>query len=152
MCFRAAGSQVVLDPFQMCRKTKRLRGKMADICRNDKALLKQIANGYALGQRECQDQFKYRRWNCTSSRRSMRKVLLRGEFSRNKCGRTIKNRRTSLGPYRRVFHVLDINLFESSALLVEICTWANERRSVPNVSDERPVERSIELNSLLSPI
>lgn len=69
-----------MDPFQICRKTKRLRGKVADICRNESGLLKHIANGVALGQKECQDQFKYRRWNCTSSRRSIRKVLLTGRI------------------------------------------------------------------------
>lgn len=79
-CFRAAGNLVVMDPFQICRKSRRLRGKLADICRNEPALLKQISNGVLLGQKECQHQFRHRRWNCTSSKRSMRKVLLRGEF------------------------------------------------------------------------
>lgn len=76
--FRAAGSLVVMDPYQICRKTRRLRGKLADICNNEPALLKQISNGVFMGQKECQYQFRHRRWNCTSSRRSMRKVLLRG--------------------------------------------------------------------------
>ncbi|KAH0822211.1 hypothetical protein GEV33_000580 [Tenebrio molitor] len=65
-----------MDPRAICKKTKRLRGKMADIC-NKPALLQQIYHGVGLGQRECQYQFRYRRWNCTSSRRSIRKVLLR---------------------------------------------------------------------------
>lgn len=77
--FRAAGSLVVMDPNQICRKSRRLRGKLADICRNEHALLKHITNGVLLGQRECQYQFRHRRWNCTSTRRSMRKVLLRGK-------------------------------------------------------------------------
>lgn len=82
--FRASGSLVVMDPYQICRKSRRLRGKLADICRNEPALLKQITNGVLLGQKECQYQFRHRRWNCTSSRRSMRKVLLRGKENKFK--------------------------------------------------------------------
>ncbi|XP_018577106.1 protein Wnt-6, partial [Anoplophora glabripennis] len=73
----AAGSQLVMDPNQMCKRARRSRGKMADICNNKHGLLKQIANGIALGQNECQYQFRYRRWNCTSSKRSIKKVMLR---------------------------------------------------------------------------
>ncbi|XP_015835201.1 wnt6 protein isoform X1 [Tribolium castaneum] len=73
---RAAGSQLVMDPRTICKKTKRLRGKMAEIC-SKQALVDQIRLGVELGQRECQYQFRFRRWNCTSSRKSIRKVLLR---------------------------------------------------------------------------
>ncbi|KAJ8976160.1 hypothetical protein NQ317_008839 [Molorchus minor] len=55
---RAAGSQLVMDPNQMCKRARRSRGKMADICNNKPGLLKQIANGIALGQNECQYQFR----------------------------------------------------------------------------------------------
>ncbi|KAK9888594.1 hypothetical protein WA026_000829 [Henosepilachna vigintioctopunctata] len=72
----AAGSQLVMDPHQICKKTRRLRGKLADICNNKPGLLKQIALGIGLGQFECQYQFRFRRWNCTSTRRSIRKVLM----------------------------------------------------------------------------
>ncbi|KAJ8920797.1 hypothetical protein NQ315_004938 [Exocentrus adspersus] len=75
--YRVAGSQLVMDPNQMCKRARRSRGKMADICNNKPGLLKQIANGIALGQNECQYQFRYRRWNCTSSKRSIKKVMLR---------------------------------------------------------------------------
>lgn len=77
---RVAGSQLVIDPRSICKKTKRLRGKMADMCHNKPVLIQQITTGVALGQRECQYQFRHRKWNCTSTRRSMRKVLLRGEW------------------------------------------------------------------------
>lgn len=78
---RAAGSNVALDPNQICKKSRKLRGKMAEICKNETKLLQQISHGVQLGQRECQYQFRFRKWNCTSSRRSMKKVLLRGKFS-----------------------------------------------------------------------
>lgn len=77
--FRVAGSHLIMDPTHICRKTKRLRGKVGEICKNEPALLKKISDGVALGHRECQYQFRFRRWNCTSSRKSMRKVLLRGK-------------------------------------------------------------------------
>ncbi|KAK9687378.1 wnt family [Popillia japonica] len=75
--FLAAGSNVALDPNQICKKSRKLRGKMAEICKNETKLLQQISHGVQLGQRECQYQFRFRKWNCTSSRRSMKKVLLR---------------------------------------------------------------------------
>lgn len=65
----------------MCKKTRRLRGKMAEICRHDSALLKEIINGINLGFRECEFQFRNRRWNCTTLRKSMRKILMRGKNS-----------------------------------------------------------------------
>ncbi|ALC38811.1 wg [Drosophila busckii] len=61
----------------MCKKTRRLRGKLAEICRHDSALLKEIINGINLGFRECEFQFRNRRWNCTVLRKSMRKILMR---------------------------------------------------------------------------
>lgn len=77
--FRAEGSNILLDPYLMCKKTRRLRGKMAEICRHDSALLKEIINGINLGFRECEFQFRNRRWNCTTLRKSMRKILMRGK-------------------------------------------------------------------------
>jgi len=69
----------LLDPNLMCKKTRRLRGKLAEICRHDSALLKEIINGINLGFRECEFQFRNRRWNCTVLRKSMRKILMRGK-------------------------------------------------------------------------
>ncbi|XP_046675321.1 protein Wnt-6 [Homalodisca vitripennis] len=71
------GNQVVMDPTMICKKTRRLRGRMADICKHEPALLKEITKGVQLGTRECQFQFRNRRWNCTSARRSLKKVLMR---------------------------------------------------------------------------
>ncbi|XP_032581159.1 protein Wnt-2 [Drosophila sechellia] len=74
----AEGTNILLDPNLMCKKTRRLRGKLAEICRHDSALLKEIIiNGINLGFRECEFQFRNRRWNCTILRKSMRKILMR---------------------------------------------------------------------------
>ncbi|XP_396945.4 protein Wnt-6 isoform X2 [Apis mellifera] len=75
--FWTVGNQVVMDPMLICKKTRRLRGKMADICRKEPSLLKEIARGVQVGTKECQYQFRNRRWNCTTIRRSLRKILLR---------------------------------------------------------------------------
>ncbi|XP_073827609.1 wnt oncogene analog 6 [Musca autumnalis] len=73
----AEGSNILLDPDLMCKKTRRIRGKMAEICRRDSGLLKEIINGINLGFRECEFQFQNRRWNCSTLRKSMRKILMR---------------------------------------------------------------------------
>jgi len=69
-----------MDPMLVCKKTRRLKGKLADICRKEPSLLKEIAKGIQVGTRECQYQFRNRRWNCTTVRRSLKKILLRGEL------------------------------------------------------------------------
>lgn len=81
--YRTVGSQLVMDPMLVCKKTRRLKGKLADICRKEPSLLKEIAKGVQVGTRECQYQFRNRRWNCTTVRRSLKKILLRGKFYRN---------------------------------------------------------------------
>ncbi|XP_022914295.1 protein Wnt-6-like [Onthophagus taurus] len=73
----AAGSNVVLDPKQICKKSRKFNDKMDKICNGKTKLLEFISHGVALGESECQYQFRFRKWNCTSARRSMRKVLLR---------------------------------------------------------------------------
>lgn len=81
---RTVGSQLVMDPMLVCKKTRRLKGKLADICRKEPSLLKEIAKGIQVGTRECQYQFRNRRWNCTTVRRSLKKILLRGESSQSR--------------------------------------------------------------------
>lgn len=69
----------MLDPQLICKKPRRLRGKLHDICKNETSLMKEIAKGINMGFRECEYQFKYRRWNCTSVKKSMKKILVRGK-------------------------------------------------------------------------
>ncbi|OWR46371.1 Wnt-6, partial [Danaus plexippus plexippus] len=74
----ASGSAVILDPRMVCKKNRRVRGRLASICKNETGLLKEISRGVTLGATECAHQFRNRRWNCTTQRRSMRKILMRG--------------------------------------------------------------------------
>ncbi|KAG8239069.1 hypothetical protein J437_LFUL018894 [Ladona fulva] len=93
---RAVGSQVLMDPTLICKKTRRLRGgahggggnnhpgdggrgggRLAEICRKEPNLLREISRGAALGTKECHYQFRNRRWNCTALRRSLRKILMK---------------------------------------------------------------------------
>ncbi|KAL7044674.1 hypothetical protein ACKWTF_002022 [Chironomus riparius] len=66
---------------QVCKKTQKLPNKILEICkqdsRNKTSILKKISNGITLGFRECENQFRHRKWNCTTQRRSMKKILLK---------------------------------------------------------------------------
>uniref|UniRef100_A0A182QXC9 Protein Wnt n=2 Tax=Cellia TaxID=44534 RepID=A0A182QXC9_9DIPT len=77
---RAEGSNVLLDPDRVCeskhRKSRRLSGKLADICKNDTSLMREIHRGISLGFRECENQFRHNMWNCSwTIKRSMRRIL-----------------------------------------------------------------------------
>ena len=52
--------------------------RQAEICRKEPQVLHEIVKGAQLGTKECQQQFKNRRWNCTTARKSLRKVVARG--------------------------------------------------------------------------
>ncbi|XP_035218276.1 protein Wnt-6-like isoform X2 [Stegodyphus dumicola] len=73
----AMGRHLVLDPGRICRKARRLRGKQALICKNEPEVVTAIAEGSKKGIHECQYQFRFRRWNCTQAKRSLKKVLSR---------------------------------------------------------------------------
>lgn len=68
----------MMDPSTVCKKTRKVRGKLAEICRNETGLLTHITNGQRKGEKECGYQFRSRRWNCTTMRRSMKKILTKG--------------------------------------------------------------------------
>lgn len=78
--FRAVGSPLVMDPNSICRKTKRLAGKQAELCQTQPEIVNEVAKGTKLGVRECQYQFRFRRWNCTSQNKYFGKILQQGEF------------------------------------------------------------------------
>uniref|UniRef100_A0A8C6UZG8 Protein Wnt n=1 Tax=Neogobius melanostomus TaxID=47308 RepID=A0A8C6UZG8_9GOBI len=63
--FKAMGNPLVMDPNSICRKAKRLAGKQAELCQTQPEIVSEVAKGARLGVRECQYQFRYRRWNCT---------------------------------------------------------------------------------------
>lgn len=77
---RAVGSPLVMDPNSICRKAKRLAGKQAELCQTQPEIVSEVAKGARLGVRECQYQFRYRRWNCTSHNKYFGKVLQQGEW------------------------------------------------------------------------
>lgn len=76
---RAVGSPLVMDPNSICRKAKRLAGKQAELCQTQPEIVNEVAKGARLGVRECQYQFRYRRWNCTSHNKYFGKILQQGE-------------------------------------------------------------------------
>uniref|UniRef100_A0A8C0H2X1 Protein Wnt n=1 Tax=Chelonoidis abingdonii TaxID=106734 RepID=A0A8C0H2X1_CHEAB len=71
----AVGSPLVMDPNSICRKTKRLAGKQAELCQTEPDIIQEVAKGAKLGVRECQYQFRFRRWNCTSHSKYFGKIL-----------------------------------------------------------------------------
>uniref|UniRef100_A0A8C3TJN7 Protein Wnt n=1 Tax=Chelydra serpentina TaxID=8475 RepID=A0A8C3TJN7_CHESE len=75
---RAVGSPLVMDPNSICRKTKRLAGKQAELCQTEPDIVQEVAKGARLGVRECQFQFRFRRWNCTSHTKYFGKILQQG--------------------------------------------------------------------------
>ncbi|KAK1166055.1 protein Wnt-6-like [Acipenser oxyrinchus oxyrinchus] len=64
-----------MDPNSICRKTKRLAGKQAELCQTEPEIVSEVVKGAKLGVRECQFQFRFRRWNCTSHNKYFGKVL-----------------------------------------------------------------------------
>lgn len=93
---RASASQAVMEPMRLCRQSRaqhvraslndngsdRLRGRQVEICRKEPKVLQEIVKGAQLGTKECQHQFRNRRWNCTTARKSLRKVVARGNSFR----------------------------------------------------------------------
>ncbi|XP_078287444.1 protein Wnt-6-like [Rhinoraja longicauda] len=61
----AVGSPLVMDPNSICRKTRRLAGKQAELCQTEPEIVSEVAKGVRNSIRECQYQFRFRRWNCT---------------------------------------------------------------------------------------
>lgn len=80
---RAEGSNLLLDPHLICKKTRRLRGKYVEMCKNETYMMREISRGISMGFKECEHQFKHHRWNCSSIVRSMRKILHKGENTLN---------------------------------------------------------------------
>ena len=78
---RAVGSPLVMDPNSICRKSRRLAGKQREICRKEIEIVEEVANGAKIALSECQYQFKQRRWNCTTTRRSLDRVIRKGELN-----------------------------------------------------------------------
>lgn len=78
-CTRVDGNPLVMDPNSICRRTRTLVGRHADMCQSQPEIIQEVAKGSRLGMRECQHQFHSRRWNCTSQSRNLAKILQQGE-------------------------------------------------------------------------
>ncbi len=78
-CTRVHGNPLVMDPNSICRRTRTLVGRHADMCQSQPEIIQEVAKGARLGMRECQHQFHYRRWNCSSQSRNLAKILQQGE-------------------------------------------------------------------------
>ncbi|XP_063697462.1 protein Wnt-6 [Culicoides brevitarsis] len=71
------GLRSILNPNTICQHAKRnIKGKLGAIC-NNQQLYNEIKRGIELGLNECETLFKYRRWNCTNLRKSMKKILMK---------------------------------------------------------------------------
>lgn len=101
---RAVGSPLVMDPTSICRKARRLAGRQAELCQTEPEVVAELARGARLGVRECQFQFRFRRWNCSSHSKAFGRILQQGQ-----CGegtRGTKGEGGGLGrlPEHHLFH------------------------------------------------
>ena len=71
-----------MDPDRVCRRLRHARGRRSRICRRQPEVIEQVHKGVALATKECQHQFQHRRWNCTTDRRSLKRILMKGERAR----------------------------------------------------------------------
>lgn len=78
--FRAESTNLLIDPYLICKKPRRLRGKYHEMCKNETFVMREINRGISMGFKECEYQFRNRRWNCTSIGHHMKKILLRGLY------------------------------------------------------------------------
>ncbi|XP_056607470.1 protein Wnt-6 isoform X2 [Triplophysa dalaica] len=72
---RVIGNPLVMDPNSICRRTRPLLGRHADLCQSHPEIIQEVAKGARLGMRECQHQFQNNRWNCTSKSKNLAKIL-----------------------------------------------------------------------------
>uniref|UniRef100_A0A9W3GNM6 Protein Wnt n=1 Tax=Camelus bactrianus TaxID=9837 RepID=A0A9W3GNM6_CAMBA len=64
-----------MDPTSICRKARRLAGRQAELCQAEPEVVAELARGARLGVRECQFQFRFRRWNCSSHSKAFGRIL-----------------------------------------------------------------------------
>ncbi|XP_078715291.1 protein Wnt-6 isoform X3 [Lampetra fluviatilis] len=69
-----------MDPNSICRKTKRLAGKQAELCVTAPNVVAEVAKGAKLALKECQHQFRFRRWNCTVTNKYFGKILQQADI------------------------------------------------------------------------
>uniref|UniRef100_A0A8P0PFT7 Protein Wnt n=1 Tax=Canis lupus familiaris TaxID=9615 RepID=A0A8P0PFT7_CANLF len=94
----AVGSPLVMDPTSICRKARRLAGRQAELCQAEPEVVAELARGARLGVRECQFQFRFRRWNCSSHSKAFGRILQQGQCGLSTQGAAF----SSLGDQRGV--------------------------------------------------
>uniref|UniRef100_A0A336LU53 Protein Wnt n=1 Tax=Culicoides sonorensis TaxID=179676 RepID=A0A336LU53_CULSO len=69
--------KAILNPNSVCHNAKKnTKGTLGVICSNE-PLYSEIKRGIELGLNECKKLFKYRRWNCTNQKKSLKRTLMR---------------------------------------------------------------------------
>nr|ALL53300.1 Wnt6 ligand [Thamnocephalus platyurus] len=66
----------LLDVKKVCKKARQAKGHLWQICRKEQKILEEVNKGSLLATRECQYQFRHRKWNCTTQRKSLKRILL----------------------------------------------------------------------------
>lgn len=87
-----------MDPTSICRKARRLAGRQAELCQAEPEVVAELARGARLGVRECQFQFRFRRWNCSSHSKAFGRILQQGQCGLSTQGAAF----SSLGDQRGV--------------------------------------------------
>lgn len=75
-----------MDPTSICRKARRLAGRQAELCQAEPEVVAELARGARLGVRECQFQFRFRRWNCSSHSKAFGRILQQGQCGESTWG------------------------------------------------------------------
>lgn len=63
------------DPNVACRKTQSLFSRKGDFCKSKPQLISTVLMGMNTSAEECQWQFRNRRWNCSTTKNSVKKIL-----------------------------------------------------------------------------
>ncbi|CAG5128215.1 unnamed protein product, partial [Candidula unifasciata] len=64
-----------MDSNSICKKTRRLAGIQKTICKREPEIVAEVAKGAKIALMECKYQFRSRRWNCTTAKRSISRIL-----------------------------------------------------------------------------
>lgn len=78
---RSQGHRPVMDHSRICRRRGRRYASdpQSEICRHKPQLVPVILEGAQMAMQECQSQFAGQRWNCSDNKRSLKRILMRGE-------------------------------------------------------------------------
>lgn len=78
---RSLETSLQQDPNSVCKKTQSFFQRTADFCKSKPKLISTFLAGMKTSVDECQWQFRNRRWNCTTSRNSIKGILRYGKLS-----------------------------------------------------------------------